>query len=196
MRLDINLASQPYEDARQFWRVWGAGLVFLGLLTLALIYYATANWLIARQDRREISDYRAQIAERDRERAEAESFLNRPENRTTRDKSQLLNALIQRKAFSWTKVFEELERVMPPRIHVVSIHPEMNADSQLEIKLVVAGDSRDRALDLVRGMESSQHFQRTEIDDVQQQQGGQTGDSVKFDIRALYVPETPSRSAP
>ena len=85
---------------------------------------------------------------------------------------------------------------MPPRIHVVSIHPEMNADSQLEIKLVVAGDSRDRALDLVRRMESSQHFQRTEIDDVQQQQGGQTGDSVKFDIRALYVPETPSRSAP
>ena len=106
------------------------------------------------------------------------------------------NALIERKAFSWTKVFEELERVMPPRIHVVSIHPEMNADSQLEIKLVVAGDSRDRALDLVRRMESSQHFQRTEIDDVQQQQGGQTGDSVKFDIRALYVPETPSRSAP
>jgi len=171
-------------------------LVLLGLLTLVLIFYAISGWLIARQDRREIAAYRAQIADRDRERRDAEAFLNRAENRTTRDKSQFLNALIERKAFSWTKVFEELERVMPPRIHVVSIHPEMNADSQLEIKLVVAGDSRDRALDLVRRMESSQHFQRTEIDDVQQQQGGQTGDSVKFDIRALYVPETASRSAP
>ncbi len=196
MRLDINLASQPYEDVRQFWRAWGTGLALLGLLTLVLIFYAISGWLIARQDRREIAAYRAQIAERDRERRDAEAFLNRAENRTTRDKSQFLNALIERKAFSWTKVFEELERVMPPRIHVVSIHPEMNADSQLEIKLVVAGDSRDRALDLVRRMESSQHFQRTEIDDVQQQQGGQTGDSVKFDIRALYVPETASRSAP
>jgi len=196
MRLDINLASHPYEDVRQFWRAWETGLVLLGLLTLVLIFYAISGWRIARQDRREIAAYRAQIAERDRERRNAEAFLNRAENRTTRDKSQFLNALIERKAFSWTKVFEELERVMPPRIHVVSIHPEMNADSQLEIKLVVAGDSRDRALDLVRRMESSQHFQRTEIDDVQQQQGGQTGDSVKFDIRALYVPETPSRSAP
>ncbi len=27
MRLDINLASQPYEDARQFWLRWGTALV-------------------------------------------------------------------------------------------------------------------------------------------------------------------------
>jgi type IV pilus assembly protein PilN len=195
MRLDINLASQPYEDARQFWRGWGTGLAFLGLLTLVLIYYATANWLIARQDRREIADYRAQIAERDRERVEAEAFLSRPENRTTRDKSQFLNALIQRKAFSWTKVFEELERVMPPRLHVVSIHPEMNSDDQLEIKMVVAGESRERALDLVKRMEGSQHFQGTQI--TQERQGAQTPtDVVQFDITALYVPEMPSRSTP
>ena len=63
MRLDINLASQPYEDVRQFWRAWGTGLVLLGLLTLVLIFYAISGWRIARQDRREIAAYRAQIAE-------------------------------------------------------------------------------------------------------------------------------------
>src|SRR5438309_11672304 len=130
MLLDINLASQRYEDARQFWRGWGTWLAFLGLITLVLIYYATANWLIARQDRREIADYGAQLAERDRERVEAEAFLNRPENRTTADKSQFLNALIQRKAFSWPKVLEELERVLPPRLHVVPIHPARTSGGQ------------------------------------------------------------------
>ena len=30
MRLDINLASQPYEDARQFWMRWGTAVGALG----------------------------------------------------------------------------------------------------------------------------------------------------------------------
>ena len=46
--------------------------------------------------------------------------------------SQFLNDLFLRKAFSWTRVFEDLERVMPPRLHVVSIHPATNTDNQLE----------------------------------------------------------------
>ena len=37
MRLDINLASQPYEDARQFWMRWGTALGAAALLTLALL---------------------------------------------------------------------------------------------------------------------------------------------------------------
>ena len=50
-------------------------------------------------------------------------FLNRPENRNTRDESQFLNELIERKSFSWTRVLENLEKVMPPRVHLVSISP-------------------------------------------------------------------------
>ena len=75
----------------------------------------------ARRDRAAMAEKRALIADRDRRRAEAEEFLNRQENRNTRDKSQFLNELIERKAFSWTRVLENLEKVMPPRVHLVSI---------------------------------------------------------------------------
>jgi hypothetical protein len=188
MRLDINLASQPFEDARSFWLRWGGAVALAGIVTLALLALAISGFVYARKDRERISQLRSQIAERDQERTKAEAFLNLPANRDTRDKSQFLNALIQRKAFSWTKVFEELERVMPPRLHVVAIRPEMSAGNQLEIKLVVAGESRERALDLVRKMESSEHFQQTQITQ-EQQQTGVPGDNVTFDLTALYVPE-------
>jgi len=159
------------------------------IVTLMLLALAASGFVYARKDRERISQLKSQIAERDQERAKAETFLNLPSNRDTRDKSQFLNALIQRKAFSWTKVFEELERVMPPRLHVVAIHPEMSAGNQLEIKLVVAGESRERALDLVRKMEGSEHFLQTQITQ-EQQLSGVAGDNVTFDISALYVPET------
>lgn len=194
MRLDINLASQPYEDARQFWVRWGAGAAVAGILTAALIFAAVTGWFDARRDHQRISEFKSQIAQRDQERAKAEAFLNLPANRSTRDKSQFINALIERKAFCWTKVFEELERVMPPRLHVVSIHPEMTPDNQLELKMVVAGESSERALDLVKRMERSEHFQQTHVNEARQQQT--PGDNVQFDISALYVPEKPERSTP
>jgi len=138
MRLDINLASQPYEDARQFWMRWGTAVGALGLLTLILMTMVITGFINARRDRQAISEKRALIAQRDQLRTQAQQFLNRPENRTTRDDSQFLNQLIERKAFSWTKVLESLERVMPPRVHVVSISPELDEDNQLALKMVVA----------------------------------------------------------
>ncbi len=79
---------------------------------------------------------------------------------------------------------------MPPRLHVVSIHPELGPDNELEIKLIVAGDSRERALELVRKMEASQHFHDTYIEEENTSQGnGSAGDTVQFHITALYVPE-------
>ena len=197
MRLDINLASQPYEDARQFWVRWGAVTALAGILSTALLFTTVTGWLDARRDHERISEFKRQIAERDRERSEAEKFLNLSANRSTRDKSQFINALIERKAFSWTKVFEELERVMPPRLHVVSIHPEMTAENQLELKMVVAGESSERALDLVKRMESSEHFQQTHVNETRQHTSSTTpGDNVQFDISALYVPGKIERSAP
>jgi type IV pilus assembly protein PilN len=191
MRVDINLATQPYQDARQFWLRWGGALVALSLLTLILVYSALTGWVSARKDRNLIRQREAQIADRDREKTQAETLLNRPENRSTRDRSQFLNELFQRKAFSWTKVFEDLERVMPPRLHVVSIRPEMGSDAGLNIKLVVAGESRERALELVRKMEASQRFQQTRIDQETSEVRQTPGDNVQFDISAVYVPEVP-----
>ncbi len=187
MRLDINLATHAYEDARQFWMRWGTGVAVLGLVTLGLLIVSTMGWYDARVDRKKLSDLRAQIAQRDQEQATAEALLNRPENRVMREKSQYLNDLIVRKAFSWTQAIETLERLMPPKIHLVSIAPELNEDNQLAIKMVVAGDSSDRAFELVRKMEGSKHFRDTRIEGTTEMvQTGAQG--VQVNILAVYVP--------
>jgi|SRR6185437_15216703 len=195
MRLNINLATQPYEDARLFWRRWGAALALLVLVTLVLIYFTVAGWLAARQDRALIDKAEQQIASRDMERSKAQAILNAPQNQTVRDQSAFLNDLFERKALSWTQLFEELERVMPARLHVVSIKPEITQDKQLKITLLVAGDSRDGALDLVRKMEASPRFRQTQI--VSEEQSDQNSrspqDLVQFHISALYAPATGTR---
>ncbi len=197
MRLDINLASHPYEDARRFWFRWGGALVALGMVTVWLIFYTAVGWADARKEHKLAQQYEEQIAARDKQKADAQALMNLPQNASTRDRSQFLNDLFYRKAFSWTQAFEDLEQIMPSGLHVVSITPELAENNELAIKLVVAGNSHDHALELVRKMEESQHFQQTRIEseNAENGSGANAGDTVKFDISALYVPanETQTR---
>jgi len=195
MRLDINLASHPYEDARQFWLRWGTALAVAAIVTIALLMITVSGWFAARRDHIQVAELRQQIAQRDRTRREAEAFLNRPENRTTRDESQFLNELIERKSLSWTHVLEDLEKVMPARVHLISIRPELDEDNQLLLKLLVAGDSRDRAIELARRMEESRRFTQTYIKTEHFAPAG-SGDSIQFDIDGVYVPETTAEAVP
>jgi type IV pilus assembly protein PilN len=195
MRLDINLASQPYEDARRFWLRWGTALVAAAALTLFLLAATFTGWFNARRDRVQIADLRAQIAGRDQVRQRAQDFLDRPENRTTRDESQFLNDLIDRKSFSWTHVLEDLEKVMPARLHLVSIHPELDQDNQLKVKMSVAGESRERAIELARRMEDSRRFSQTYID-TETTDPTHPGDTVLVGINAIYIPQTETAATP
>jgi type IV pilus assembly protein PilN len=192
MRFNINLASQPYEDSRQFWVYWGTGLALLGLTTILLVFLAVTGFIEGSQDRQQISKLKAELAAFDQEKSEAQAMLNRPENRAIRDQSRFLNDLFEQKAFSWTLVFEQLEQVMPAHLHVISIHPDVSEDNNLELKLVVGGETREQALDLVRKMESSRHFKQTRIESekYESEQNPGKSDRVEFDISALYVPVT------
>lgn len=191
MRLDINLATRPYEDAREFWSRWGIGVGALGVVTFVLLTFAVHGWVKAGRDRHTIRQLEQQIAERDREKAEAQAFLERDINRATRDQSQFLNGLIQRKAFSWTRVFEDLERVMPSNLHVVSLKPELNDQNQLQLEMKVAADNRAGAVDLVHRMEGSKHFLGAQL---ASEQSLENGTGVTATIVAEYVPDTSIRS--
>jgi|SRR5271165_1930986 len=193
MRLDINLATRPYEDAREFWARWGIGVGALGLLTLVLVILAARGWINAGRDRATIRQLEQQIAALDIEKAEAQARLELAANRSTRDQSQFLNALIERKGFSWTRVFEDLERVMPGPLHVLALKPAMNEQGQLELEMRVAADTRAGALDLVHRMEGSPHFQGAQLEE--EVQTADSGAGVTATIVAVYVPDAPNRSA-
>jgi hypothetical protein len=193
MRLDINLATQPYEDAREFWARWGLAVGLLGILTLALLAFAVQGWIKAGKDRQDIARIQQQIAERDRERAQSQAVLDMPANRSTRDQSQFLNGLIQRKSFSWTRVFEDMELVMPSNLHVVSLRPEINEQNQMVLQMRVATNSRNAAVDLVHRMEGSKHFRDAQL--VQETQSEEKGSGVIALVDATYIPDALERSA-
>ena len=200
MRLHINLASQPYEAARLFRQRIGALVLALAIIGAALIGYIVYQRIQSRDINRQLAEVRQQIDGLGREEAQARAILNKPANRAVADQSEFLNDLFARKALSWTRVFTEMERIMPPNLHVVSIKPEYNKTGELTLRMVVATDSRDRAVELVRQIEKSPHFRQPQV--VAENVLANTSDqsagpgNIQFDVAAIYIPNAQDSEAP
>lgn len=200
MRLNINLATRPYRDVRQFLQTWGSGTILLALLTLGLCWYTFHAWRQTRSAREQVSQIQSEIDKLDRQRQAGIALLNQPQNREIANQAAFLNGLIARRSFSWTQLFMELERIMPARLHVTSIAPSLNHRNQIEIHMLVGGDAREQALELVRRLEDSSSFRQPELrsETVQNSPGTQNlpgADRVVFDISLLYVPQAAPEQA-
>lgn len=199
MKFKINLASQPYENVKRFFLRWGAVLLAAVVFTGALVYGAVLGWRHTHAVNQKIAAEKANLGKLDRQEQQDLAILNKPDNRDVRDKSLVLNSLIRRKEFSWTLIFADLEHLMPARLHVVSITPQLDLNNDIEVHMVVAGDSREKAIELVQNMEKSSEFRRAQVlneTNTQREGGGpQTGDTVQFEITAQYVPGAPAAPA-
>ncbi|MGH9602689.1 MAG: PilN domain-containing protein [Terriglobales bacterium] len=195
MRIEINLASHPYEDLRRFLKLWGPVVAVVALFTLLLLGYVAAGWVSSSPVRAEIARLRADIAALDQEGKAAEKMLGQAQNMQVRNQARFVNGLIARKAFSWTNALSALEKIVPARVQVVSIQPELNSMQQLEIRMVVAAGTRDHVLDLVRRLEESERFRHAQVSSESTQVEAGTSD-VEFEIVAVYVPQAPARGTP
>jgi hypothetical protein len=85
-----------------------------------------------------------------------------------------------------------MEKIVPPNLHVVSMKPEYTKTNDLMVRVVVATDSRDRAVELVRRMEKSNHFRQSQVmaEAVTANSSDQSAGpgNIQFDIAAIYVP--------
>ncbi len=188
MRLNINLASQKYEDARAFYMRWGTGLGLLLVMTIVLSSLAWSSHSQSVQANQRIAELQRKIADLDREKAASEAILNRPENHDVREQARFWNERIRQREFSWTQLFTDLEKVMPNRAYVVAVQPE-SSDKGTKLKLVVAAETHDNANDLVKRMEGSTRFRHPSIAAEHFQPATKTGPAVvQFDIEAYYTP--------
>lgn len=190
MRLNINLATQPYENARQFYMRWGLALGALTLLAIILSYTAFSSWNRYRLTDREIARENATLQKLNQQQLDDVAILRQPQNNDIRQRSAFLNELIERKAISWTNIFSELEKLMPPQLHVAAIQPQIE-NGDILLKMDVVGQSRERGLELVRRMEQSHSFRDAQlVSETVQPPSQNAPETLKFQVTAQYIPQS------
>ena len=197
MRLDINLASQRFEDVHKFFLQWGAALAVLAVLAGALggLAYRKHNQMIrAQQETRELQK---QIVQLQAKRDKALAIDNLPENRDVTQQKKFWNTQLSRRSLSWTQLINELQKIMPNRAYLNSVQPELASDNRLKLKLVITGEKPENARELQRKMETSSRFRGPWIAHETPETGKQgVPPSYKFEIDSDYIPPETAPAAP
>jgi Tfp pilus assembly protein PilN len=158
MRFPINLASEPFRRDRA---MIVASSVLAGLLvvTLGLLVLLIVNERHQKRDVREdTAQAEAQLARLASEQSALEATMRKTENADVLERSVFLNNLIARKGVSWTRLFGDLEGVMPHNVRLVAIRPQTDPNNNVQLEMTVGAQSVEPVVDLLKRMEGSELF--------------------------------------
>jgi Tfp pilus assembly protein PilN len=68
-----------------------------------------------------------------------------------------INTLIDRRTFSWCEMLSICEKLLPPKVMMLSISPKME-EKGIVIELSVASDNYEELLEFINNLEKSPHF--------------------------------------
>jgi type IV pilus assembly protein PilN len=196
MRISVNLANRPFVELRPLFARLRLAMGVLAVLAVGLWFALHSLEAKARAAQAQMDALKAKTQQYQHERMVNEARMHQPQNMAVLERSQYLNAVFALKSFSWTAVMMDLEKVLPTGVQVTSIEPTITKEGDVNIRLRVSGD-RDRAVQLVRNLETSQRFlsPRLSSEQAQTQEGSHNANApvlppgaVQFEILSGYNP--------
>lgn len=159
MRIPVNLASEPFRRDRPILIASIAGCVLLFISLLVMVSLILSSRGRAAETRAAVDRFNRQLTTINTEQAKLDATLRRPENAEVLERSVLLNTLIARKGISWTRIFADLEKVMPANVRLIYVRlPQIDASNQVTLDMVVAAQSPEPVVDFLRRLEASPLF--------------------------------------
>ena len=158
MKVVFNLASEPYQNLRPYYTAGGIALALGVILALSLVGEERQHRSETRSLTQQSSRFEKEFEDLNREQQELEQWLRRPEVQKIRDHSVFLNSLILRKSLSWTRIFLDLEKILPAKAQVTSIRPHLNLSQQPELSLTVTAGEMGPLVELLKNLETSTQF--------------------------------------
>jgi hypothetical protein len=185
---DLNLSTRPFPAYRV------TNLILIGILAVLILVSAwqTIGYLRFSSLSGEIrSQEEAALVESEalgRRLAAAEARLGRPESAAKLSEIGYLNGLITRKNFSWTRIFANLEDIVPGTVHLLNLTPEFAPDGTVLLRLNVRGRNIEEISRLIDTMENSETFKNV-IVSVEEKRDPNAAAGVDVGLTVNYYPE-------
>jgi hypothetical protein len=163
MRIPINLASQPFRrDRAMLVASIAVSLLLVGTLAV-LISLARADNTQLADVKREVVRLNAQIRRATSEETRLDAVLRQPQNAEVLEQSVFLNTLLQRKGISWTRIFADLEEVVPYNVRIIQIRPSVSSQDQVSLDMMVGADSNAAVIGLFKALQESPKFSYSDV---------------------------------
>jgi type IV pilus assembly protein PilN len=163
MNIHINLSSEPFRRDRP-WVVASIALSAVLTVTLGMLtYLAVGGRDESLEARQEATKAQAQLMTLTNQQAQLEGALRKPENGEVIERSVFLNLLLLRKGISWTRIFSDLEKVMPHNVRLIQLRPQVTPNNEIYLEMVVGSQTPEPVVDMLMKLESSEQFGATHV---------------------------------
>jgi len=190
--LDLNLSTRPFPAYRLINIAFGAILV--GLLVLSAwqaVGFIRFSRLSHPLQATEV-DARVEAESLGKRVADIESRLDRPEATAKLNEIGFLNHLIARKSLSWTRLFADLEEMVPNNVHLVGLRPDIGTNGVITLQIELQARSIADASEFIHRLEKSPVFQNINVSNEQRLERQESTD-IDVKLTAIYLPEKESR---
>jgi Tfp pilus assembly protein PilN len=159
VRIPINLASDPFRRDRPMLVGAGVCAALLVVLLNGLVYLIAADRARLGDTRARVIRLNQELATISAEQARLDATLRQPANASVLERSLLLNTLVERKSVSWTKIFADLEAVMPANVRLIQVRlPQINSRNQVLLDMVVGSQRPEPVITFLKQLQSSPRF--------------------------------------
>jgi Tfp pilus assembly protein PilN len=183
---NLNLASQPFRNRALPWSIAGVIAVASLLVLVLLISESSKTNRRTAEVERETEAQRQEVAALERRIDEIKQSLT-PEQQETLKAAQ---ALVERKRFSWARLFADLEAALPGSVRVKRITVRdvalQGERTVAELELVVVSKNAADATAMIMEMDRGGIFRAELIEQNLQKERGESG--TESTLRVLYLP--------
>jgi type IV pilus assembly protein PilN len=159
MRIPVNLASEPFRRDRPMLVASGACAVALAVLLGVLVFLILGERERMRDTRQAVNSLDAQLRAVTAEQNALEATLREPANAAVLERSLLLNTLIERKSISWTRIFSDLESVVPHNVRLIQVRlPQITSSNEVTLDMWVGAREPAPVIGFLKRLESSPMF--------------------------------------
>ncbi len=164
MRVGINLASEPFRKDRPVLVASVAGSIALGILLIVLVSSVFSARRRAASLRDTVDRLSRQVQVLSNRQSALDGTLRQAGNAEVLDRSVLLNTLIERKSISWTRIFADLDKVLPYNVRLIYIRlPQITSQNRVTLDMVVGAQSPEPVFEFLRRVEASPLFGPAEV---------------------------------
>jgi len=185
MLVRFNLATKPLETHRLFLVLSGtAGAVAL----LAFLLLGWHVYKVRKADttfRIQSEKTAAEIEQFTAQRLVLDDFFSRPENAKLHERAAFVNTIIDGRSFNWTRMFMDLERILPGGVRVMSIEPKQE-NGQAALKLTVGAASEQAKDEFMHALLQSDTFSHLQLVSVHAPAQEGTADHVILELTVIY----------
>lgn len=162
MEVRLNLATKPLESHRRFLAgaslsAFVAAVVFVALGWHVYSVRRAATEVFARTAK--INDERVEYEEKERE---LERYFKQKSIADIHDRAGFINGIIAVRSFNWTKMFMDLEHLLPGGVRIISVEPKQDS-GHVELTLTIGASGDDVKLQFIHALETSRQFSEVQI---------------------------------